>query len=84
MGAVCTETIYGWIYRAGQKAGRLWRYLTRHHARRRKRHGPASVFRAKRAAGMSRVKYRCIPRHPDTLPGGDRHSLRGLTRRAGP
>ena len=33
--AVCTETIYGWIYRAGQKAGRLWRFLTRHHARRR-------------------------------------------------
>jgi transposase, IS30 family len=42
LGAVCTETIYGWIYRAGQKAGRLWRYLTRHHARRRKRHGRAS------------------------------------------
>jgi hypothetical protein len=42
LGAVCTETIYGWIYRTGQKAGRLWRYLTRHHARRRKRHGRAS------------------------------------------
>jgi transposase, IS30 family len=40
--AVCAETVYGWIYRAGQKAGRLWRYLTRHHARRRKRHGRAS------------------------------------------
>ena len=40
--AVCTETIYGWIYRAAQKAGRLWRFLTRHHARRRKRHGRAS------------------------------------------
>ena len=40
--AVCAETIYGWIYRAGQKAGRLWRFLTRHHARRRKRHGRAS------------------------------------------
>ena len=37
--AVCAETIYGWIYRAGQKAQRLWRFLTRHHARRRKRHG---------------------------------------------
>jgi transposase, IS30 family len=34
--AVCTETIYGWIYRAGQKAERLWRFLTRRHARRRK------------------------------------------------
>ena len=42
LGAVCTETIYVWVYRAGQKAGRLWRYLTRHHARRRKRHGRAS------------------------------------------
>ena len=40
--AVCAETIYGWIYRAGQKAGRLWRYLTRRRARRRKRHGRAS------------------------------------------
>ena len=40
--AVCAETIYGSIYRAGQKAGRLWRYLTRRRARRRKRHGRAS------------------------------------------
>ena len=30
--AVCAETIYGWIYRAGQKAERLWRFLVRHHA----------------------------------------------------
>ena len=40
--AVCAETIYGWIYRAGQKTERLWRFLTRHHARRRKRRGRAS------------------------------------------
>ena len=40
--AVCAETIYGWIYRAGQKIGRLWRFLTRRRARRRKRHGRAS------------------------------------------
>ena len=40
--AVCTETIYGWIYRAGQKAERLWRFLTRRHARRRQRHARAS------------------------------------------
>jgi IS30 family transposase len=40
--AVCAETIYGWIYRAGQKADRLWRFLTRRHARRRQRHGRAS------------------------------------------
>ncbi len=40
--AVCAETIYDWIYRAGQKTEPLWRFLTRHHARRRKRHGRAS------------------------------------------
>lgn len=40
--AVCTETIYSWIYRSAQKAGRLWRFLTRHHARRRKRRARAS------------------------------------------
>jgi IS30 family transposase len=40
--AVCPETIYGWIYRATQKAGRLWRCLTRAHARRRKHHARAS------------------------------------------
>jgi IS30 family transposase len=40
--AVSTETIYGWIYRASQKAGRLWRFLTRRRARRKTRHGRAS------------------------------------------
>jgi IS30 family transposase len=40
--AVCPEAIYGWIYRAGQRAERLWRFLTRRHARRRQRHGRAS------------------------------------------
>ena len=40
--AVCTETIYGWIYRAGQKTGRLWRFLTRRRARRKTRRGRAS------------------------------------------
>jgi IS30 family transposase len=40
--AVSTETIYGWIYRSGQKAGRLWRFLTRRRARRKTRHGRAS------------------------------------------
>jgi IS30 family transposase len=40
--AVCAETIYGWIYRAGQKTERLWRFLTRRHARRRPRTGRAS------------------------------------------
>ena len=40
--AVCAETIYGWIYRANQKAQRLWRFLTRCHGRRRKRYGRTS------------------------------------------
>ena len=43
--AVCAETIYGWIYRTGQKTERLWRFLTRHHARRTKRNGRASKDR---------------------------------------
>ena len=40
--AVCAETIYGWFYRACWKTERLWRFLTRHHARRRKRLGRTS------------------------------------------
>jgi transposase, IS30 family len=40
--AVCAETIYGWVYRAGQKTERLWRFLTRRHARRRKTNARAS------------------------------------------
>jgi IS30 family transposase len=40
--AVRAETIYGWIYRAGQKVERLWRFLTRRHARRRKTNARAS------------------------------------------
>jgi IS30 family transposase len=40
--AACTETLYGWIYRAGQKTERLWRFLTRRRARRKKRSGRAS------------------------------------------
>jgi IS30 family transposase len=35
--AVGCETIYAFIYRAGQQAEQLWRYLTRHHKRRRPR-----------------------------------------------
>jgi IS30 family transposase len=52
--AVCPETIYGWIYRAAQKAGRLWRYLTRAHARRRKRHARASRDRIAEKTPISR------------------------------
>jgi transposase, IS30 family len=35
--AVGCETIYAFIYRAGQQAEQLWRYLTRRHKRRRPR-----------------------------------------------
>src|ERR1700741_2551454 len=35
--AVGCETIYAFIYRAAQSAEQLWRYLTRHHKRRRPR-----------------------------------------------
>ena len=35
--AVGCETIYAFIYRAAQRAEQLWRYLTRHHKRRRPR-----------------------------------------------
>jgi IS30 family transposase len=34
--AVAMETIYAFIYRAGQKAEQLWRFLARRHKRRRK------------------------------------------------
>ena len=34
--AVGCETIYAFIYRAAQQAEQLWRYLTRHHKRRRR------------------------------------------------
>jgi transposase, IS30 family len=37
-----SETVYTWIYRRGQKAGRLWQFLTRRRVRRRKRHDRAS------------------------------------------
>ena len=36
--AIGCETIYAFIYRTGQKAEALWRYLTRRHKRRRPRH----------------------------------------------
>src|SRR6266576_1333318 len=35
--AVGCETIYAFIYRTAQQAEQLWRYLTRHHKRRRPR-----------------------------------------------
>ena len=40
--AIGCETIYAFIYRTGQKAEALWRYLTRRHKRRRPRRARAS------------------------------------------
>ena len=40
--AIGCETIYAFIYRTGQKAEALWRYLTRRHKRRRPRHARPS------------------------------------------
>jgi IS30 family transposase len=40
--AIGCETIYAFIYRTGQKAQALWRYLTRRHKRRCPRHARAS------------------------------------------
>jgi IS30 family transposase len=40
--ALCAETIYAWIYSAGQKGQKLWRLLVRRHGRRRPRGGRAS------------------------------------------
>src|SRR4029077_1277993 len=40
--AVGCETIYAFIYRAAQQAEPLWRYLTRHHKRRRPRRSRSS------------------------------------------
>jgi IS30 family transposase len=37
LGALCTETIYAWIYRAGPKLAKLWRFLVRKHSKRRPR-----------------------------------------------
>ena len=40
--AIGCETIYAFIYRTGQKAEALWRYLTLRHKRRRPRHARPS------------------------------------------
>ena len=40
--SVCAETIYAWLYRAGQAGEKLWRFLVRKHGRRRPRGARAS------------------------------------------
>ena len=49
-----TETIYGWIHRTGQKAARLWRFLTQRRARRKTRSGRASRDRIAEKVHVSR------------------------------
>jgi len=57
--AIGCETIYAFIYRAAQKAQALWRYLTRHHKRRRSRRA-----RPSRDTIRDRVS---IHERPDTI-----------------
>lgn len=71
--AVCAETIYGWIYRAAQKAGRLRRFLTRRHARRRKRHGRASRYDRRENPHFSAIWRRRRARDRGALGSGSRH-----------
>ena len=62
--AVGCETIYAFIYRAAQQAEQLWRYLTRHHKRRRPRRSRPSQDTIKdrvsiheRVTGHSRRRF---------------------------
>ena len=52
LGALGCETIYAFIYRAAQKAEALWRYLTRHHKRRRPRRARPARDRIKDRASI--------------------------------
>ena len=51
--AICCETISTFIYRTGQRAEALWRYLTRHHKRR-------SPRRARPSGEPSRIERRSV------------------------
>ncbi len=57
--AVAMETIYAFIYRAGQKAEQLWRFLARRHKRRKK-----PTARPSRDAIRGRV---AIHERPETI-----------------
>jgi transposase, IS30 family len=67
------ETIYGWIYRAGQKAERLWRFLTRRRARRRKANARISRDRIAEKTHISAIWRRRGARDGGALGGGPRH-----------
>ena len=58
--AVGCETIYAFIYRAAQQAEQLWRYLTRHHKRRRPRRSRPSQDTIK-----DRVSIHERPKHAE-------------------
>lgn len=45
--AIAFETIYNFIYRASQKTQKLWKYLIRHHHKRKKQYAKASRDRIK-------------------------------------
>jgi transposase, IS30 family len=59
--AVGCETIYAFIYRAAQQAEQLWRYLTRHHKRRRPRRSRPSALLHPRTAQACRGQNRGRP-----------------------
>ena len=63
--AVGCETIYAFIYRAGQQAEQLWRYLTRHHKRRRPRRSRPSQDTIK-----DRVSIHERPKHVEARTEG--------------
>ena len=63
--AVGCETIYAFIYRAAQQAEQLWRYLTRHHKRRRPRRSRPSQDTIK-----DRVSIHERPKHVEARTEG--------------
>jgi len=63
--AVGCETIYAFIYRAAQQAEQLWRYLTRHHKRRRPRRSRPSQDTIK-----GRVSIHERPKHVEARTEG--------------
>ena len=79
--AVGCETIYAFIYRAAQQAEQLWRYLTRHHKRRRPRRSRPSQDTIKdRVSIHERPKHSRLALSPWSALG--RHMI-GSERRGG-
>lgn len=62
--AVSHETVYSWIYRAPQRKEKLWKFLTRHKAKR--------GLRKSKGAGVSRIPGRvCIHDRPQAVGKGE-------------